>query len=302
MVKPQDAPLSGLRAVAAIADAGSVSGAARALGVSVGAVSQQLARTEKALGLQLFRRLPDGMSPTPEAAELIAALQRGFGQIARALDRVSAKRENEVAISVAPIFATRWLVWRLRDFYRSHPGIKVRIDLSTALADPARGEVDFAIRVGPGGWPGVKAEKLFDLLIVPVCAPKMAARLTRPEDLADVPIVRDPGAMFTWDDWLAPVGLSADMLQEGIELPDASMCLDAAISGMGVFLAFEVLAREGLEYGPLALPFPRYARTAHHYALVSAPDRTPGPAQQAFRRWLKETLKAERMGDPDVVP
>ncbi|RVV97484.1 LysR family transcriptional regulator [Mesobaculum littorinae] len=295
-------PLNALRAAATVARDGSLSQAARALGVSVGAVSQQIARAEAQLGLPLFLRDRHGMTPTPEAAELLAGLGRGFSEIGRALDTLERRRDNVVRVSVAPIFATRWLVWRLRDFYRQNPGVKVRLDIDTHLADPLRGEVDYAIRVGPGGWPGVRAERLFDLLVVPVCAPEVGARLATPEDLATVPIIRDPDALFTWDDWLAPVGLSSDMLEEGIELPDASMCLDAAISGMGVFLAFEVLAREGRDYGKLVTPFPRYARTRHHYALVSDPARSPAPPQQAFRRWLMATLAEERMGDPAVVP
>ena len=294
-------PLKGLRTVSEVAHHGSLSRAAQAMNVSIGAVSQQVSRTEKALGVPLFIRQRDGMVPTDEAREFIEALARGFGQIARGLDRLSHRRDNIVTITVAPIFATRWLVWRLQDFYKTHPDIKVRIDLDTSLVDPSQADVDFGIRVGSGHWPDVKVEKLFDLLVVPVCSQQMAEQLQSPADLAHVPIIREPRPMFGWNSWLAPEGLDESILGDGPELPDAAMCLDAAISGMGVFLAFEVLAREGLAHGPLATPFPRYHDTGLSYALITAPDRALGAPQQAFRRWLKATLKAERMGDPSTL-
>ena len=65
----QSIALNGLRAVAAVARAGTLAGAAEVLRVTPGAVSQQVARTEAALGLRLFDRRPDGMVPTERGAE-----------------------------------------------------------------------------------------------------------------------------------------------------------------------------------------------------------------------------------------
>lgn len=302
MQNMNDVSLKGLRVVEAVARLGSLVRAADELGTSPGAVSQQVSRAEKALGLRLFERGHDGMQPLPEAALFLDRLGDGFARVSQALDALRHRRDNVVTISVAPIFATRWLIWRLRDFYAEHPGIKVRIDTTVDLVDPERADVDFGIRIGPGGWPGVKEEPLFEQRVVPVCSPDMARRLTRPEDLASVPVIREPVTMFGWDVWLRPEGLSETMLGDGPEFPDAAMCLDAAIAGMGVFLAFEVLVHDATRFSQLRAPFPRYRPTGHRYALVSAPDRVPGQPQQLFRRWLKRRVKEEGLGRATLSP
>ncbi len=290
--------LKGLRAVEAVARQGSLAGAAAELGVTSGAVSQQIAKAEAALGRTFFERTPGGLVPRAEALGFLDALGEGFGRIDAALGRLARDRDSAVTLSVAPIFASRWLIWRLPEFYRAHPGITVLLDPETRLVDPLREDVDFGIRIGAGTWRGVEAEKLFDQLILPVCAPALAERMRSPEDLAEMPIIRDSHAMFGWDDWLAPLGLSAAILGPGPSFPEASLCLDAAIAGMGVFLAFETLARDTLARGPLVAPFPQPRRTAHHYALITAPGRSMTPAARTFARWLKARIAEEGLGDP----
>lgn len=176
------------------------------------------------------------------------------------------------------------------DFSATHPEIQVRLDATTRLADPATDDVDVAIRVGRGGLPGVKAERLFDQRACPVCSPALADRIRGPEDLADVPIIREPTPMFDWDFWFAPLDLSPEMLGAGPVFSDDSLCLDAAVSGAGIFLAFEVLAAHALEAGQLVAPLGGPRPTGQAYWLVTAPDRAPRPAQTAFRRWLKGRL------------
>ena len=295
--------LKSLRTVETVARLGTLGRAAQALGVSTGAVSQQIARIEDTIGRPLFDRTPRGMLPRAEAADLFDALEGGFARIGAALARLQRQRQDVVTISVAPIFAARWLVWRLPDFHARHPGIKVRIESESRLADPRREDLDFCLRIGRGPWPGLEVEPLFDQRVVPVCAPTLAARLTQPADLAQVPIIREPGAMFDWSTWLDAEGVDPAQLGDGPDFPDASMCLDAAIAGLGVFLAFEILVTDQLRFGRLATPFPRYRTTGHRYVLVRAPDRSLPPPARHFRAWLKAALIAEGLGDgPPMSP
>jgi DNA-binding transcriptional LysR family regulator len=288
--------LTGLRAAEAVHRLGSLRAAAEELRVSVGAVSQQVARTEAGLGITLFERHPSGMRATPRGREICALLSTGFSQLDAAVALADPARARRLTISVAPILASRWLIWQLPDFSAAHPDIQVRIDAGTRLVDPATSDVDLAIRVGPGGWPGLRAERLFDQRACPVCSPALAARIRRPADLAHVPIIREPSPMFDWEFWLTPLGLGAEMLGDGPVFSDASLCLDAAVSGAGVFLAFEVLAAHALETGQLVAPLGPPRPTGLAYWLVTAPDRAPSPAQAAFRRWLKARLAAAGFG------
>ncbi|MGR3453850.1 LysR substrate-binding domain-containing protein [Pseudooceanicola sp.] len=289
-------PLNGLRAVEAVARLGSLSAAARELGVSPGAVSQQIARCEVALDRRLFDRRPGGMEPVAGSDDVFRRLGEGFAALAAAVEMTRRDRAHVLTVSVAPIFAARWLIWRLSQFTRAHPDIRVRLDSDVALADPNAGDIDFAIRIGPGGYAGVMAEKLFDQRVIPVCNAYWAAKVDTPADMARVPIIREPGAMFGWEAWLGPEGLSPAILGDGPTFNEASLCLDAAMAGEGLFLAFETLCRDALDRGQIVAPVPRFHPTGLSYWLVSARDRSLSAPQRLFRKWLRGVLVEAGLG------
>lgn len=289
-------PLPSLRAVEAVARHGSVTLAAEELGVTPGAVSQQVGRAEDALGLSLFDRTNRGMQPTARGQEVADLLSQGFARLSAAVERARPDALETLTVSVAPIFAARWLIWRLPRFHARHPTLRVRLDASLSLADPARGEADLCIRVGRGGWPGVRAEPLFPQVIFPVAAPHLAARLHSPSDLARIPVIVEPKAGISWHDWLEPEGIAGLALMPGPEYSDSSLCLDAAISGIGVFLAFETLAVDALERGSIVAPFRGRHATANSYWLVSSPDRRMPPAARAFSDWIRAEIVAAGLG------
>ncbi|TAG08747.1 MAG: LysR family transcriptional regulator [Rhodobacterales bacterium] len=292
-------PLSCLRAVEVVARRGSVTAAAEELGVTPGAVSQQVVRAELALGLGLFDRTGRGMLPTERGREVSDLLTQGFGRLAAAVDRARPDAARTLTVSVAPVFAARWLIWRLPQFQAAHPGLRVRLDASLALADPSRGEADLCIRVGRGKWPRVDAQKLFDQIIFPVAAPQVASRINVHADLARVPVIVEPKADFSWQDWLLPEGHAGISLGTGPEFSDAALCLDAAISRAGVFLAFETLTFDALARGSVVAPFAGRHRTGNSYWLVAARDRRPTPAMRAFGDWLKAEIAAAGLGNTD---
>jgi DNA-binding transcriptional LysR family regulator len=289
-------PLASLRAVEAVARHGSVTVAADELGVTPGAVSQQVVRAEAVLGLPLFVRTNRGMVPTPRGHEVAALLSQGFARLSAAVERAQPDAVQTLTVSTAPVFAARWLIWRLLRFQAAHPKVRVRLDASLTLADPTRGEADLCIRVGRGGWPGVALERLFPQIVFPVASPGLAASLSGPADLARVPVIIEPKAGVTWEDWLGPEGLSGQTLGPGPEYSDPVLCLDAAIAGQGVYLAFETLAIDALTRGSLVAPFAGRHATANSYWLVSAPDRRLTPAARAFADWLRVEVRAAGLG------
>ncbi|HET8728334.1 MAG TPA: LysR substrate-binding domain-containing protein [Alphaproteobacteria bacterium] len=286
--------LNGLRAVEAAGRLGSLRAAAGEIGVTVGAVSQQILKTEEQIGRALFERLPRGLKPTPLGQEVLKYLSAGFSDLSAAIALAERRRNDVLTISVAPVFASKWLVWRLHRFNARHPDIRVRIDAQVALVDPNISDVDVCIRVGWGDWPGVSAERLIDQRVFPVCSPAIAERLRRPADLANVPIIREPGPMFGWDAWLGPNGLDESILGDGPVFSDAALCLDAAVAGQGVFLAWETLACDAMEFGRLTAPFPGRYSSGISYWFVTARAGPQARAVRAFREWLKGEL-----GDAD---
>lgn len=290
--------LSGLRAIEAVARLGSLNAAAAALGVTAGALSQRISRTEAQLGQQVFLRTPQGLRPTETGALIVARLTRGMVELAAAVALADPVQDDVLNISAAPLFASRWLIWRLPRFNATHPEIRVRIEPATRLVTPGLDGIDLALRVGPGdwpgGWPGTRAEKLLDQRVMPVCAPALGTRIRTAHDLLSVPIIRENDGLLGWRDWLAPHGIAPEALPDGPEHADGGLCLDAAISGQGVFMAWESLAADPLADGRLVAPLPGRAPTGNAYWFVTASEGRRKPAIARFRDWLRAELAAIR--------
>jgi DNA-binding transcriptional LysR family regulator len=282
--------LGGLRAIEAVGRLGSLRAAAEEIGVTVGAVSQQVQKTERQLGRALFERRPKGLVLTAPGEAVLQHLTNGMSELSAAVALAERRQEQVLTVSVAPVFASKWLVWRLNGFNVEHPDIRIRVDATNTLIDPNTSDVDVCIRVGTGNWPGVTMSKLVDQYNFPVCSPALATRIATPMDLAKLPIIRDQGEAFGWNCWLKPNGLDDTILGDGPTFSDASLCLDAAIAGQGVFLAWETLACDALRFGRLVAPFPDRYPTDFAYWFVVGQHARKTKSVRDFEIWLRREL------------
>ncbi|MBV8473651.1 MAG: LysR family transcriptional regulator, partial [Hyphomicrobiales bacterium] len=250
-------PLVALRAVEAAGRLGGLAKAGEELGVTAGAVSQHIRKVEAQLGRNVFERTARGLRPTAVGAPFVDALTRGFQEIARAVAAAEARPNAGLTISVAPVLAAKWLVPRLTRFYTAHPGVPLRIDASVELADLDASDIDAGVRVGTGPWPNVRAERLAGLDLFPVCSPALAERIQGLDELSGLPVIRDHGSPGRWRHWLAGQGAPDLPLGGGPVYSDAALCLEAAIAGQGVALAWPTLAVDALRSGCLRAPFAR---------------------------------------------
>jgi len=284
--------LNGLRAVEAAARCGSLKKAAQELGVSPSAVSQQIGRTEAQIGQTVFERTSVGLQLTSFGREFTARLSTGFRELESAVAMAERAKACVLAVSVAPAFASKWLLSRLSRHFARYPEVMLRIDASTRLVDIDHSDIDIAIRMGDGGWPGARSELLLAQEIFPVCAPSIAATLKVPADLANAWGIVDESSMFTWDQWFAVAGAAPVAMLPGARFTDPMLCLDSAIAGHGVTLAWQLLAADALADGRLVAPFGVRATSGLGYWLVSsASEREPSKVTQ-FKAWIREEIDA----------
>jgi LysR family transcriptional regulator, glycine cleavage system transcriptional activator len=138
----------------AAARTGTFAGAAEELSVTPAAVSQHIRTLEDYLGVRLFVRGAQGVSPTPEAQLVFPGIRDGLQKIAdtvhslhhRELDRI-------VRVSAPPSFASRWLLPRLHRFSREHESLSINLDATPRLVDFFSENVDVSIRYGKGNYP-----------------------------------------------------------------------------------------------------------------------------------------------------
>ena len=285
--------LNGLRAVEAVARLGSLQAAAEELGVSIGAVSQQVIKTEQQLGRTLFERTSRGMVPVETAAEILSRLSDGMRHLSSAVTLAKRSDDSLLTISVAPVFAARWLVHRIADFSERFPQISLRIDANDRLTDASQADLDLRIRVGRGQWPGFRTELILQQRVAPLCTPAMAATLEKPADILALPKIIDGRAMFAWDVWLAAAGLLGAEIKARHTFSEASLCLDAAIAGQGVMLAWQTLASHQLQHGQLAAPFGPSVKTGFGHYFVTAENAKRSDKVEKFKRWLKREIEED---------
>jgi LysR family glycine cleavage system transcriptional activator len=284
--------LNGLRAVETVARLGSLSAAAGELNVSASAVSQQVKRTEQQLGQALFERTASGLVPTEFGTVFTARLGAGFRELAQAVALADEASQCTLVVSVAPAFASKWLLPRLSRHFARHPNVLLRIDASVRIADLDRSDIDIAIRLGDGKWPSGRAELLLAQEVFPVCAPVIANKLKSIEDLALTCAITDERAMISWESWFGAAGAEPVTFLKGARFTDPMLCLESAIAGHGVMLGWQLLAADALADGRLVAPFGIRAQSGLGYWLVTSAAKSESRKVRDFKIWIREEIAA----------
>lgn len=284
--------LNGLRAVETVARLGSLAAAAAELNVSVSAVSQQIKRTEKQLDQALFERTPAGLVPTEFGTVFTARLSAGFRELIQAVALAGEASECTLVVSVAPAFASKWLLPRLSRHFARHPNVLLRIDASARIADLDHSDIDIAIRLGDGKWPGGRAELLLAQEVFPVCAPSIAAKLKSIADLAQTCAITDERAMISWESWFEAAGVEPVTFLKGARFTDPMLCLESAIAGHGVMLAWQLLTADALADGRLVAPFGVRAESGLGYWMVTSATKSESRKVRDFKAWIREEIAA----------
>lgn len=140
-----------LRVFLAVARAGSLSGAARSLGVNHSTVFRRVAGLEETLGVRLFDRLPTGYALTPAGEETLGIVERIEADVTT-LDRTVTGQDlrlsGTVRITAIDMLAFWLLPDHLRRFRETHPGIEVEIVVGNEALNLSRRETDIALRIG----------------------------------------------------------------------------------------------------------------------------------------------------------
>ncbi|AIG01025.1 LysR family transcriptional regulator [Pseudomonas fluorescens] len=284
-------PLLALRAFTEIARLGSLKAAAERLGVTPGAISQQLRLLEDRLGVTLFVRSRQGVYLTAAGARLYPGLLRGFEQIEKAISGLADPHDNTLTLSTVPSFASTWLVPRLGRFNARHPDIEVRVEASAKLVDFQRERIDIALRHGLGDYPGLESTLLMAPVLLPVASPALLAAgppIHTPQDCLHYPLLQDADRA-DWGLWLQAHGVEADSrAQRGPSFDEDFLLLRAAATGQGIALVQDHHAQEDLDAGKLVIALDKPWPAQFAYYAVTRPQSLKRPQVRAFIEWIRE--------------
>jgi LysR family glycine cleavage system transcriptional activator len=279
--------LNAMKSFEAAARHQSFTDAAGELFVTHAAVSRHIKELEDYLGTELFTR-------TGRGVKLTAAGRRFGGQLTPLFDQLSeAAREaaavgaaRTLKVSVEPSIASRWLVGRLGRFSALHPDIELSIEPNNKLTDFYVDEIDVGIRYGRGPWDDVEMAKLSEVVIFPVCAPKLLeGKLPFTfEKLADETLLHEHRKQW-WADWLASAGYKGEMDWRGTVFQN-HLAIEAAEAGAGFALADQILVTDSLVEGWLKRPFAIDMKDHGSYWFVRKKGSRETAPARAFREWL----------------
>ncbi len=285
-------PLNPLRVFEAVARRLNLTAAAQELHVTQSAVSRQIGVLEAYLGVALFRRERHGVTLTRSGRAYAEQVVPAFETLAEATQKLlKGTSQGALRLRTYTTFAAKWLIPRLPDFERRHPGIEVRITTAVPEVDFDRDPVDVAIQYGDGRWPRVHADLLFHDEIEPVCSPRFLAAHapdpTRPEALLRERLLVSHYRRSDWDEWLAASGL-ADHARDVERMSFASSVLtwQAAIDGLGVAVGQTPLLAAEFASGQLIRPFSRPIHPGKAFYLLRPREQREIRKVALFRDWL----------------
>ncbi|HEY0597100.1 LysR substrate-binding domain-containing protein [Sphingopyxis sp.] len=296
-------PLAAIRTFEAAGRLQNFSRAAEELGLTQAAVSYQVRQLEDRLGRALFVREKGRVRLSETGQRLLPAISNAFATMGDAFAALGSDEADVLTISAMTTFGGTWLSARIGGFQLAYPDLAVRMLLNNELVDFNATNVDVAIRVGRGSWPGLRADFLYRSHITPICAPAFleANHIERPEDLLHVDRLapNDPW----WAGWFAAAGVDTvpPPQRRGIELDSQLQEASAVQGGYGIALMTPLLWRAELDAGRLVRPFDALYQPGTAHYLVHRENRVGVRKIERFREWLRAEMEKDRHLLPDEL-
>ncbi|MEZ8105308.1 transcriptional regulator GcvA [Vibrio clamense] len=282
-------PLNSLKVFEAAARHLSFTRAAEELFVTQAAVSHQIKALEEFLALKLFRRRNRSLLLTEEGQGYFLDIKDIFTSLAEATDKVLERSEKgALTISLPPSFAIQWLVPRLSDFNQQQPDIDVRIKAVDMDEGSLTDDVDVAIYYGRGNWPGLRADKLYQEFLIPLCSPSLLLSNKPLETLTDInhhTLLHDTSRK-DWKSFVKQNSIEGVNVNQGPIFSHSTMVLQAAAHGQGIALGNNVLAQPEIEAGRLIAPFDEILVSKNAFYVVCHDKQADMGRIATFRDWM----------------
>ena len=249
--------LNELRTFREILVRGSLSDAARSLGVGLTVVSKRLASLERRTGTRLINRTTRALSPTEEGACLLVDVERALEAIFAGEERLASGRDEPVGtlrVSAPFAFGRRHVAPVLATLVARYPKLTVSLLLGDRLIDLVSEGIDAAIRIGQPADGSAMMRRLADNRRILVASPTYLDRAGRPSvpaEAQDHVFLRYGDSQMPWRlvgrggeqaELAAPARLHAD---------NGDAVHDWALADMGIMLKSELDVAEDVRAGRL---------------------------------------------------
>ncbi|MGE3672902.1 MAG: LysR family transcriptional regulator [Polyangiaceae bacterium] len=233
----------------AVMQQGSLSAAARALGVAQPTVRRQLERLEAELGVVLFTRSPNGLTPT-ELAFSTLPYAESMASMARALVRATSAPDVEergtVRVGASEVIGAEVLPSILAELITTHPKLQVELALSNKNEDLLRRGVDVAVRMVRPTQEGLLAKRVGKVELGFFATPTYLALHPAPKqigELLDGHLLVGPDRDQSFVEALRQSGIDVHPRQFALRTDNQLAQLAAVRAGLGVGVCQAPLAK-----------------------------------------------------------
>ena len=291
--------LDTVRAAIKVAELGTYTKAAEALGLSKSRVSQCVIALEAELGVRLFQRTTRVVRPTADGERFIERAGRLLAEAddIGALFRGPRNLEGRVRIDLPTLIARTTIIPRLPELLHLHPQLRVEIGCSDRRVDVRREGVDFAVRIGAVGDDSLNAIRLGEMPMANCVSVGYAQRHGLPRDLADLAAHTVVHYSMTFADspafeYVDGAAIRSVPMHATVTVNNAEAYRAACLAGLGIIQVPRHGVRDLVGNGTLIEVLPGFTCAPMPVAIVHAHGRHVPRRVRAVIQWVASLLEA----------
>lgn len=237
--------VSGLLALAAVAESKSFGRAASRLGKTQPAVSRAVQRLEDRLSAKLLQRTSRHVEVTDAGHALLSKvlpLLQGIEEAAAGASGETSAVNGTLRVACDAAFARLVLAPELARFLKDHPALQLKLETRNDLSDLVSDGFDLAIRFGPPSVSSLVCRRLYSPRVLTVAAPSYLDQRGRPKSPKD--LVNDgheciqaidpaTGRPFDWEFWRGNEKVKV-AVTGNLTVTDAGTKIGACLAGYGI--------------------------------------------------------------------
>jgi DNA-binding transcriptional LysR family regulator len=291
--------LAELRTFLRVVDEGSLSAAARSLGLSVNAVSRRLALLEDRVGVRLANRTTRRLVVTDEGRRLAERCRRILDEVEAAQSDLQAgdgALRGLVRVGIHPELVGESLLRRLGELLGDHAGISLHLLAHNAPVDPLQEGLDLLVWGGEVSMQSVVSRLIRESDWVLAASTEYARRAglpRRPEDLARHECLRAlrARAETTWELRDGDGRTVTVQIRGRFESDDTATLKAALYAGLGIGVRPRGEVVRASAEGKLVAVLPRWRFGSNRIHLVSPPGRMRLPRVRAVAAVIEEAAR-----------
>ena len=288
--------LDDIASFVAVAEAGSISEAARRLRLAKSVVSERLAEIERSLGATLVHRTTRKLSLTEDGAAFLERAARILREVEEATADMAERRgslSGPLRISAPVTFGRLHLGPALFPFLARHPKLEMTLELEDRRVDAAADGFDAVIRHGRIEDSRLVAWRLAPSRRLLVASPQYLERAGAPTSIEQLQTHR---GIFYMNrgvaDWrfTGPEGAVNVRARVALRVNNGDMMRDAAVAGLGIAHLPTFIVGAAIKAGALRVVDVGLAAAEEHIFLAHPEGRRSSAKLRAFADWLREAI------------